>query len=94
MEIKDTEICKNCKNIVFGKGNPEAEILFVGEAPGKNQDEQGLPFVRPQGKILINFLEKSWDLVLRISMLQIFFSAVPLLEILFQRKLKCILPIL
>ncbi len=56
--LKDTEICKNCKNIVFGKGNPEAEILFVGEAPGKNEDEQGLPFVGAAGKNLDKLLEK------------------------------------
>ena len=38
--VKETEICKNCLNIVIGKGNEEADILFVGEAPGKNEDLQ------------------------------------------------------
>ena len=56
--IKETEICKNCKNIVFGKGNEDADILFVGEAPGKNEDEQGLPFVGAAGKNLDKLLEK------------------------------------
>ncbi len=53
---KDTEICKNCKNIVIGKGNLNADILFVGEAPGRNEDEQGLPFVGAAGKNLDKLL--------------------------------------
>ena len=44
------------KNLVFGKGNPNAEILFVGEAAGKNEDEQGLPFVGAAGKNLDKLL--------------------------------------
>jgi uracil-DNA glycosylase len=55
---KDTEICKNCKNIVIGKGNLNAEIMFVGEAPGKNEDEQGIPFVGASGKRLDFLLKK------------------------------------
>ncbi len=55
---KRTEICKNCQNIVIGKGNENAEILFVGEAPGKKEDEQGLPFVGAAGKNLDKLLEK------------------------------------
>lgn len=54
---KDTEICKNCKNVVIGKGNEKADILFVGEAPGRNEDEQGFPFVGVAGKNLDNLLE-------------------------------------
>jgi DNA polymerase len=56
--VKKGELCKNCKNIVVGKGNEKAEILFVGEAPGRNEDEQGLPFVGAAGKNLDNLLEK------------------------------------
>lgn len=56
--VKETEICKNCKNIVVGKGNLNADILFVGEAPGKNEDEQGVPFVGMAGKNLDKLLEK------------------------------------
>ena len=43
--------CQRCglaetrKNVVFGDGNPEAELLFIGEGPGANEDAQGLPFV-------------------------------------------------
>lgn len=53
---KQTEICKNCKNIVVGKGNEHAQIMFVGEGPGKNEDEQGLPFVGAAGKNLDKLL--------------------------------------
>ena len=55
---KNTEICKNCINIVIGKGNVNADILFVGEAPGRNEDEQGIPFVGRAGKNLDSLLEK------------------------------------
>lgn len=43
-------------HIVFGKGNPDADILFIGEAPGKNEDLQGLPFVGAAGKNLDKLL--------------------------------------
>lgn len=55
---KETEICKKCKNIVIGKGNLNAEIMFIGEAPGRNEDEQGLPFVGAAGKNLDALLAK------------------------------------
>ena len=56
--VQETEIFKQCKNIVIGKGNLNADILFVGEAPGKNEDEQGLPFVGAAGKNLDKLLDK------------------------------------
>ncbi len=43
-------------NLVFGKGKAEAEIMFVGEAPGNNEDLQGMPFVGAAGKNLDNLL--------------------------------------
>jgi len=58
-------LIKNClkcdlgnsrKNFVFGVGNPEADIVFVGEAPGKNEDLQGEPFVGRAGKLLNDIL--------------------------------------
>ncbi|MFH1802202.1 MAG: uracil-DNA glycosylase [archaeon] len=55
--VKNTEIYKNCTNIVIGKGNPNADILFVGEAPGRNEDLQGIPFVGVAGKNLDKMLE-------------------------------------
>jgi len=44
-------------NLVFGKGNPEAPILFIGEAPGAKEDEQGVPFVGAAGKKLDTLLQ-------------------------------------
>lgn len=43
-------------NVVFGVGNPEAEVLFIGEAPGANEDAQGEPFVGRAGKLLDDML--------------------------------------
>lgn len=45
-------------HVVFGEGNPNAEIMFVGEAPGKNEDEQNRPFIGMAGKLLDGLLEK------------------------------------
>ncbi len=45
------------KNIVFGSGNPHAELMFVGEAPGADEDEQGLPFVGRAGQLLTKIIE-------------------------------------
>jgi DNA polymerase len=42
--------------LVFGDGNPEAQIIFIGEAPGKNEDLQGIPFVGAAGKFLDEML--------------------------------------
>jgi uracil-DNA glycosylase len=44
------------KNLVFGKGNPDAKILFIGEAPGAKEDELGIPFVGAAGKELDKLL--------------------------------------
>jgi len=55
--VKRTELFKNCVNIVVGKGNLNAGILFVGEAPGRNEDEQGIPFCGAAGKNLDKLLE-------------------------------------
>lgn len=55
--------CRRCKlwperkNIVFGSGNPRAELMFVGEAPGADEDEQGLPFVGRAGQLLTRIIE-------------------------------------
>lgn len=57
------EKCTKCDlhttrtQVVFGVGNPDAEVLFVGEGPGKNEDLQGEPFVGRSGKLLDVFLE-------------------------------------
>tara|TARA_Y100000034_G_scaffold101690_1_gene126145 strand:+ start:880 stop:1455 length:576 start_codon:yes stop_codon:yes gene_type:complete len=55
---RETELCKNCKNVVVGKGNDNADILFVGEAPGAKEDLEGIPFVGAAGKNLDKLLDK------------------------------------
>jgi DNA polymerase len=52
----NTSVNLPLKNLVFGKGNPEAKIMFIGEAAGRNEDEQGLPFVGAAGKNLDKLL--------------------------------------
>ncbi|MCK9378927.1 MAG: uracil-DNA glycosylase [Candidatus Moranbacteria bacterium] len=47
---------KNCTRVVPGEGNPKAEIIFIGEAPGKKEDETGHPFVGAAGKFLNEML--------------------------------------
>ena len=51
------ELKAQAKNLVFGDGSPDAEVVFIGEAPGKNEDEQGKPFVGAAGKFLNEMLE-------------------------------------
>lgn len=46
------DLCKSRQSVVFGEGNPQADLLFVGEAPGQHEDEQGRPFVGPAGELL------------------------------------------
>ena len=50
------ELCKTRIHAVFGMGNPQAEVLFVGEAPGASEDEQGKPFVGRAGQLLDDML--------------------------------------
>lgn len=50
------ELAKTATQLVFGDGNPNADIVFIGEAPGKNEDLQGLPFVGAAGKFLDEML--------------------------------------
>lgn len=51
------ELAKNAINLVFGSGNPDAEIVFIGEAPGKKEDELGQPFVGASGQFLNDMLQ-------------------------------------
>jgi DNA polymerase len=55
--VKQTDLFRDCTNIVVGKGNVNADILFVGEAPGRNEDEQGIPFCGAAGKNLDKLLD-------------------------------------
>ena len=59
--VGDCQRCKLAgarKNIVFGQGNPNAALMFVGEAPGADEDEQGLAFVGRAGQLLTDIIEK------------------------------------
>mgnify|MGYP001610873748 CR=1 FL=1 len=49
---------ESATNLVFGKGNIDAEMMFIGESPGRNEDLQGLPFVGAAGKNLDNMLKE------------------------------------
>ncbi|MEK7868986.1 MAG: uracil-DNA glycosylase, partial [Nitrospirota bacterium] len=63
---KSLHNCQRCKlsklgrsQVVFGVGNPHASIMFVGEAPGANEDLKGEPFVGAAGKILNDLLQSA-----------------------------------
>lgn len=55
-ECTKCPLCATRTNVVFGTGNPDATILFVGEGPGRSEDESGVPFVGQAGKMLDNYL--------------------------------------
>jgi uracil-DNA glycosylase family 4 len=52
------ELAATRKTVVFGAGNADAELMFIGEAPGASEDEQGVPFVGRAGKLLERLLEE------------------------------------
>ncbi|MGH9484148.1 MAG: uracil-DNA glycosylase, partial [Terriglobales bacterium] len=60
--------CRRCKlaagrhSIVFGSGNPRAELVFIGEGPGADEDAQGMPFVGRGGRLLTDMIEKGMGL--------------------------------
>jgi len=60
-DIGDCTRCKLCNlgrsKIVFGVGNPQADLMFVGEAPGRDEDLQGIPFVGRAGQLLTKIIE-------------------------------------
>ena len=59
-KILDDKICpdlaEQATQLVFGEGNPDAELVFKGEAPGKNEDQTGKPFVGAAGRFLNDML--------------------------------------
>lgn len=59
-EIVENNVCpdlaKQAKHLVFGEGNPDANVVFIGEAPGKKEDETGKPFVGAAGRFLDELL--------------------------------------
>tara|TARA_Y100000591_G_scaffold252928_1_gene224504 strand:+ start:2620 stop:3315 length:696 start_codon:yes stop_codon:yes gene_type:complete len=56
INIKNCHLKKQAKNIVFSDGNPKSKIMLIGEAPGANEDQEGLPFVGRAGTLLDKML--------------------------------------
>ena len=54
--IKNCELKRNSSNLVFSDGNPNSKIMIIGEGPGANEDEEGLPFVGRAGQLLDKML--------------------------------------
>ncbi|MGB2706207.1 MAG: uracil-DNA glycosylase [Candidatus Omnitrophota bacterium] len=57
LSCKKCELCQRRRNVVFGAGDPKAKLMFVGEAPGMEEDLQGMPFVGRAGKLLTKIIE-------------------------------------
>ena len=51
-------LCEERNSIVFGDGNPRADLMFIGEGPGETEDRRGLPFVGRAGELLTQMIEK------------------------------------
>ena len=51
-ECKGCKLCQNRNNVVFGTGNKNAKLMFIGEGPGADEDIQGIPFVGKAGKLM------------------------------------------
>lgn len=51
-QCKKCRLCQNRNNVVFGTGNREADLMFIGEGPGADEDIQGIPFVGKAGKLM------------------------------------------
>ena len=56
LECHRCDLCETRNNVVFGVGNPNAEVVFIGEGPGENEDLQGEPFVGRGGMLLEKML--------------------------------------
>jgi len=56
-DCKRCGLCEERKNIVFGVGNADAELMFIGEGPGADEDAQGEPFVGKAGQLLTKMIE-------------------------------------
>ena len=51
-ECRRCDLREGCRGVVFGKGSPQAKLMFIGEGPGAEEDRQGLPFVGAAGQLL------------------------------------------
>ena len=56
LQCRRCPLCAERRHVVFGQGVPNAEVLFIGEGPGAQEDEQGLPFVGRSGQLLDRYL--------------------------------------
>lgn len=56
LSCRDCKLYKTRNNVVFGEGDPNADIMFVGEGPGQTEDETGRPFVGKAGQLLDKYL--------------------------------------
>ena len=56
LECHSCRLCETRHNVVFGVGNPQADVMFIGEGPGENEDLQGEPFVGRGGQLLDKML--------------------------------------
>ena len=56
IDLRNCDLKKNAQNIVFSDGNPKSKIMLIGEAPGANEDQEGLPFVGRAGQLLDKML--------------------------------------
>ena len=56
LSCQKCSLCQTRTHVVFGMGTPHAEVMFIGEGPGRNEDEQGLPFVGRSGQLLDKYL--------------------------------------
>ena len=56
LDCQNCQLCRNRNNVVFGVGRRNADIMFIGEGPGEQEDLQGIPFVGPAGKLLDDML--------------------------------------
>jgi uracil-DNA glycosylase len=56
--VRCSELAATRKTVVFGAGNANADLMFIGEAPGASEDEQGIPFVGRAGKLLEKLLQE------------------------------------
>lgn len=71
-EFKGLDIAKNCTRAVPGEGNPDTQIMFIGEAPGFNEDKEGRPFVGQAGKLL----EKTLKDVLNLGRFDVYITNI------------------
>jgi DNA polymerase len=70
--FKGLDIAKNATHPVPGEGNPDAQIMFIGEGPGFYEDQQGRPFVGQSGKLL----EKTLKEILNLDRLEVFITNI------------------